>query len=210
MRWTNRDWEQQHSGYRMFHAIRAPPTSCCRLDLRIIIAAQRNEDSRQTSGFSHCESPLYCDIIISSMHPPHWTRIFLFGCLIPAYSCHHPSTLFLRRPQSRSTTNTSLQNPILRQPVGNLTVPNVHCNGDLYRHDLDYHSCADALFQIPRGDRVLAWDSRYSVVYRDVGLPYRWISGLSIYPIPSHRNDVRNSPGLRKVSNDPVQGTVDA
>ena len=114
----------------------------------------------------------YCEIL-SLMHL-YWTP-FLLSSLISAHSLD-PSTL-LHRPPSH-LNNTALQHP--RQPISNLTFPNVHCNGDIYRRDLQYPSCADALFSIPRGDRILTWDSRYSVVYRDVGLPYRWISGLSI------------------------------
>lgn len=115
----------------------------------------------------------------------HWTAIFLFSSLISAHSSD-PSPL-LPRPLSQSNS-TSLQD--LRQPLVNLTVPNVHCNGDLYRRDLQYPSCADALFQIPRGDRILTWDSRYSMIYRDVGLPYRWISGPFILPIPKTQQTV--------------------
>ena len=73
----------------------------------------------------------------------------------------------------------------LRQPSTNLSVPNVNCNGDQYRRDLEYKSCIDALFQIPNDGQQLRFASRDSTLEYDLPLPRRWISGIVSFPLRS-------------------------
>ena len=85
--------------------------------------------------------------IITLIHL-YWTPVFLLFDLLSARLLDPPN--LLRRPQSLST-NTSLHP---RQPVSSHTIPNVQVNPDLYHRELQYHSCADALFSIPQGDPI--------------------------------------------------------
>lgn len=95
-----------------------------------------------------------------------------------------PPDDYSKRSTAAETPRNSTQLARLRQPSGNLSVPNVNCNGDLFRRDLEYPSCADALFQIPNDDRRLRFAPHSSTLDFDVPLPFRWISGTSTHPCP--------------------------
>lgn len=89
-----------------------------------------------------------------------------------------------KRSTPAETPNNSTHLAKLRQPSGNLSVPNVNCDGSQHRYDLEYPSCADALFLIPKDDRRLRFAPHTSTLDFDMPLPFRWISGTLSHPLP--------------------------
>ena len=110
--------------------------------------------------------------IQSTMQILYMTFAFclLFSLVLNSIIPHNP-LLSLERALSNQTRKASNASASL------LNDARYHCNGDLYRRNLQEGSCVNALTTIPRSSEVVTFGPRRAPVPFHVELPFRWISG---------------------------------
>ena len=116
--------------------------------------------------------------IRSTMQKLYMTLPFclLFSLALTSVIPHNPF-LGLGRAlpnQTRTASNSS---------TSLLNDPHYHCNGDLYRRNLQEGSCVNALTTISRSSEVVTFGPRIGPVPFHVELPFRWISGTQEHAI---------------------------